>query len=136
MLLLLGPAAASPVQQSKITVEDYCRLTQSLLELSVREWEERADLAATHKSERKQLTTKLAAVTNRYRPLREESYNRYGLSLAADLRYASEHQSEIETYLDENPEVRDALDTLKQRINALIEQFESAAPPPAEGALK
>jgi hypothetical protein len=134
LLLLLAPIVASAVRQSDITVEDYCRLTQSLLELSVHEWAERVDLAA--KSDRKKLSSELEVVTKRYRPLREEIYSRYNLSLTADLRYASEHRAEIESYLDDNPEIRDSLDALKERINALIEQFESAVQPPPEGALK
>lgn len=135
LLLVLGSAAAwTPPRKGGITVEDYCRLTQSLMELSVKEWEQRADLAATSKGDRKKLTAKLEAVTKEYRPLREEVYSQYGMTSAEDLRYASEHQSEIADYLDEHPDIRDSIDSLKARINALIEQVESATTAPPEGA--
>lgn len=134
-LLLSGAAAGRVRQDGGITVEDYCRLTQSLMELSVREWEQRAELAAAGKEDRKALAAKFEAVTKQYRPLREEVYARHGLTPKEDLRYASEHRAEIESYLEENPDVRDALVSLKVRIDALIAQVESAAPaPPPEGA--
>lgn len=132
-LLLSGAAAARAPRNGEITVEDYCRLTQSLMELSVKEWEQRAELAAAGKEDRKALAAKFEEVTKQYRPLREEVYARHGLTPKEDLRYASEHRSEIESYLDENPDVRAALDALKARIDALIEQVESAAPAPPEG---
>lgn len=140
LLLLLtlahGPAADARVARpgGGLSVEDYCAMTQSLMELSVSEWEERAQAAAANKGDRKKLAAALEDVTKRYRPRREEVYGRYGMSPKEDLRYASEHQSEIADYLDEHTDVRDALDSLKARINALIEQVESAAPPSQEGA--
>lgn len=134
LLLLLASATGHPLQKPAITVEDYCRLTQSLMELSVKEWEQRADLAATNKGDRKQLAAKLEAVTKQYRPLRVEVYSQYGLTPAEDLRYASDHRSEIADYLDEHPDIRDSIESLKARINALIEQVEAAAPTPPEGA--
>jgi transposase len=109
-------------------------MTQSLMELSVKEWEERAQAAAANKGDRKKLSAALEDVTKRYRPRREEIYGRYRMTPKEDLRYASDHQPEIADYLDEHADVRDAIDSLKARIDALIEQVESAAAPPAEGA--
>lgn len=134
LLLLLGTAAGRVPQNGGITVEDYCLMTQSLMELSAEEWEQRAELAAANKGDRKALAAKLEGVTKQYRPLREEVYARYGLTPREDLNYASRHRSEIESYLEENPDLRAALDALKARIDALIDRVESAAPaPPPEG---
>lgn len=130
LLLLLGYAAVSrPARAGEIAVEDYVLMTQSLLELSVAEWEERAEVAAAHKGDRKALTAKLEAVAGRHKPRREEVYSRFGLSPGEDLRYATDHRAEIESYLEEHPDARDTLASLKGRIDALIEKVESAAPP-------
>jgi hypothetical protein len=140
LLLILslahGPAAnaRAPLPDGGLSVEDYCLMTQSLMELSVGEWEERARAAAANKADRKKLAAALEDVTKRYRPQREEIYGRYRMTPKEDLRYAGEHQSEITDYLDEHTDIRDAIDSLKARINALIDQFESAAPPSTEGA--
>ena len=137
LLLTLLPVpsanARAPLPDGGLSVEDYCLMTQSLMELSVGEWEERARAAAANKGDRKKLGAALEDVTKRYRPRREEIYGRYRMSPKEDLRYASDHQSEIADYLDEHADIRDALDSLKARIDALIEQFESAAPAPPEG---
>lgn len=136
LLLTLPPGAVSPLpaRGGGITVEDYCGLTKSLMELSVKEWEERAQVAAANKGDRKTQAAKLEEVAKEYRPQRGEVYARYGMTPSEDLRFASEHRSEIADYLDEHPEVRDSLDSLKARIDALIEQVESAAPAaPPEG---
>jgi hypothetical protein len=138
LLLLPGAAAArAPRPDGGLTVEDYCLMTRSLMELSVGEWEERAQAAAANKGDRKKLNAALEDVTKRYRPRREEIYGRYRMTPGEDLRYASDHQSEIADYLDEHTDVRDSIDSLKARINALIEQVEAAAvPPSAEGEQK
>lgn len=133
LLLLLCPAGLHARRAGAVTVEDYCLMTQSLMELSVQEWEQRAELAAAGKGDRKALAAKFEEVTKQYRPLREEVYARYGLTPGEDLRFASEHQSEIAGYLEEHPDLRDSLDALKTRINALIDQVESAAPAPPKG---
>lgn len=126
-------AVAAPRPDSGLSVEDYCLMTQSLMELSVNEWEARAQAATANKSDRKKLTAALEDVSKRYRPQREEIYARYGMTSKEDLRFASQHQSEIIDYLDEHTDVRDRIDSLKARIDSLIEQVESAAPPSTEG---
>lgn len=128
--LLLGLAAVPSARQSGLTVESYCQLTKSLMEFSVQEWEERVSVVTSHQGDRAELVSKLDAVTQRRRPQRDEIFSRYGLSPGGDLRYAAEHRAEIESYLEENAEMRESLDTLKARINALIQQFEAAAPAP------
>jgi hypothetical protein len=134
LLLFSFSAMATFGWQDDISVEDYCRLTQSLMELSVQEWQGRLDLATQSKNDRKGLSQKLEAVTKRSKPLRDEIYLHYGMSPKDELRYASDHRPEIESYLEENPEVRDSIDSLKKRIDDLIQRFEAAAPPPSEGA--
>lgn len=134
LLLLPGAAPARALPAGEITVEDYCRLTQSLLELSVKEWEERADLAASNKGDRKAMAAKFEKVTKHFRPLRAEVYARHGMTPAEDLRYASDHRQEIADYFDENPDVRDAFDSLKARLNELIKQVESGNTPPEGGS--
>lgn len=135
-LLLLQPpaAAAARAPGGELTVADYCELTRALLELSAREWQERVDAAAQKKGDRKEMLRTLERVAKSYRAQQDEVYGRFGMSAREDLRYASDHQSEIESYLEENPEVRDSIESLKARIDALIEQFESAAAGPTEGA--
>lgn len=138
MLSLSAPAAdaRAPRRDGGLTVADYCLMTQSLMELSVGEWEERARAAAANKGDRKKLTAALEDVTKRYRPQREEVYDRYHMTPQEDLRYAGDHQSEIADYLDEHTDIRDAIDSLKARIDALIDQVESATPPSPEGGQK
>lgn len=135
ILLSFAPAAdaRAPRRDGGLTVEDYCLMTRSLMELSVGEWEARAKAAAANKGDRKKLAAALEDVTKRYRPQREEVYARYRMTPKEDLRYASDHQSEIADYLDNHADLRDAIDSLKARIDALIEQVESAAPPSTEG---
>lgn len=120
-------AARAPRPDAGLSVEDYCLMTQSLMELSVKEWEERARVVTKNKNDRKKLAADLEDVTKRYRPQRETIYALYGMAPKEDLRFASEHQSEIADYLDEHTDIRDSLDSLKARIDALIEQVESAA---------
>ncbi|HKS29788.1 MAG TPA: hypothetical protein VJS44_18335 [Pyrinomonadaceae bacterium] len=132
-LLLVLATQAIPVQQSEITVADYCQLTRALMQLSVQEWEERVDAATQNKNDRKKLAQKLDEVTERNKSLRDEMYRRYGMNPKDELRYASAHADEIKSYLEENPDVGQSIDSLKGRINTLIERFE-AATSPTEGA--
>jgi FtsZ-binding cell division protein ZapB len=123
-------------QSTELTVEDYCRLTISLMQLSVEEWQERVPVAEKIKTDRKKLETALQAVTKKYREQRTEKYQRFGMDQRAYLNFSTEHKTEIESYLEDNPEVQQAIDDLKKQIDNLIEQFESAATPRPEGAAK
>lgn len=123
-------------QSTDLTVEDYCRLTISLMQLSVEEWQERVPVAETIKTDRRKLEGALQAVTKKFRDQRAEKLQQFGISQQAYLHYSTEHKTEIESFLEDNPEVRQAIDDLQKQIDKLIEQFESAASPRQEGAVK
>jgi len=133
--VLLVCACASVVhgQTKDLAVEDYCRMTISLMELSVQEWQERTPVAQKTKSDRPKLEAALQDVTKKYRDLRTEKYKEFGLDQRAYLHYATDHKTEIESYLEDNPEIKQAIDDLQKQINKLIEQFEGVAVPYVKG---
>ncbi len=133
LLLLVSLASVARAQAKEISVEDYYRLTVSLMELSVQEWQERTPVAEKTKSDRKKLEAALQDVTKKYRDLRGEKFKQFGLDQSAYLHYTTDHKTEIDGYLEDNPEVQQAIDDLKKQINNLIEQFEAAAVPNAKG---
>lgn len=128
--IVVAPQATTP------TVEDYCRLTISLMQRSVEEWQERVPVADKTKTDRKKLASALQAVTKKYQDLRSEEYKQFGFDQKTYLHFATDHRTEIESYLEDNPEVKQAIDDLQKQIDRLIEQFESAASPRPEGAEK
>jgi hypothetical protein len=123
-------------QARELTVEDYCRLTISLMQRSVEEWQERVPVAEKTRTDRKKLASALQAVTKKYQDQRTEEYQRFGFDLQTCLHYATDHKTEIEGYLEDNPEVQQAINDLKKQIDTLIQQFESAASPRQEGVDK
>jgi predicted metal-binding transcription factor (methanogenesis marker protein 9) len=132
-LLLLACLTAMGLSRFEISTEEYCQLKQALVELSIQEWQERVEAANQNKDDRKKLTERLDEITERNRGLRDETYRRHGMSSRDDLRYASTHAKELESYLEENPEVKNSIESLKERLNRLVEQFE-AVMSPAKGA--
>jgi hypothetical protein len=123
-------------QATEPTVEDYCRLTISLMQRSVEEWQERVPVAEKTKTDRKKLASALQAVTKKYQDQRAEEYQRFGFDLKTYLHYTTDHKTEIEGYLEDNPEVQQAIDDLKKQIDSLIQRFEAAASPHQEGEKK
>ena len=158
-LLVLSVASTTPASQNEITVEVYCQMTVKLMELSLQEWQERvaavgqgaADrkrklrvmpsvlewrgrVTATGQADRDERIVKLEEITRRNQSLRDDVHRQYGMSAKDELRYVSEHASEIDSYLEDNPEVRESIQSLKRNINILIEQFEAVVNPRGEGA--
>ena len=129
-------AANAVAPPANPTVEDYCRLTISLMQRSVEEWQERVPVAERVKTDRKKLETALQAVTKKYRDQRSEEYKQFGFDQRTFLHYATDHKTEIESYLEDNPEVQQAINDLKKQIEKLIEQFESAVSPHPQGGEK
>ena len=116
-------------QSTELTVEDYCRLTISLMQVSVEEWQERVPVAEKIRADRRKLESGLEGVTKKFREQRTEKLKQFGISQQSYLNYSTEHKDEIESFLEDNPEVREAIDSLQKQIDKLIEQFESAASP-------
>jgi len=133
VLLMCICASVASAQTKDVTVEDYCRMTISLMELSVQEWQERTPVAEKTKGSRQKLEAALKDVTSKYRDLRSEKFKEFGLNQSAYLHYATDHKIEIESYLEDNPEIKQAIDNLQEQINKLIEQFEGVAVPNAKG---
>lgn len=136
LLLLCSFKSVVRGQTTDLTVEDYCRLTVSLMELSVQEWQVRVPIAEKTKTDRKKLDAALQDVIKKYRDLRNEKFQQFGLDQSAYLHYTADHKTEIEDYLEDTPEVQRSMDDLKQQIDRLIEQFEAAASPHQEGGGK
>lgn len=136
LLLVCTWGSEVRAQSIELTVEDYCRLTISLMQLSVEEWQERVPVAEKIKTDRRKLEAGLQGVTKKFGEQRTERLKQFGISQQAVLNYTTEHKAEIESYLEDNPEVREAIDALQKQIDKLIDQFESAASPRPEGAEK
>lgn len=136
LLLVCTFGSEARGQSTEMTVEDYCRLTISLMQLSVDEWQERVPVAERIKTDRRKLEAGLQSVTKKFGEQRTERLKQFGISQQALLNYTTEHKTEIDSYLEDNPEVREAIDSLQKQIDKLIEQFESAASPQPEGAEK
>ena len=136
LLVLCSSGGVTRAQGKDLTVEDYFQLTISMMQLSVDEWQERVPVADKIKTDRRKLEAGLQSVTKKFREQRTEKLKQFGINQQAYLNYSTEHKTEIESYLEENPEVRQAIDDLQKQIDKLIEQFESAASPRPEGAEK
>lgn len=132
VLFVCACASVASAQRKDLTVEDYCRMTISLMDLSVQEWQERNPVAEKIKG-RQKLEAALQDVTKKYRELRSEKFKKLGLDQSSYLHYATDHKTEIESYLADNPEIKQAIDDLQKQINKLIEQFEGAALPQPKG---
>lgn len=143
IFLLASGFAPVHAQNAELTVEDYCQLTRSLMELSVGEWQDRVSalgqvkggpVEVQSKGGNKELLGDLEKISSRHRRLRNQLYKEFKIGRRAYLSFASDHRVEIESYLEEHPEVRADIDSIKDRINRLIEQFESAMSARKEGA--
>jgi predicted metal-binding transcription factor (methanogenesis marker protein 9) len=134
-LLILACLTAMGLSRFEISTEEYCQLKQALMELSIQEWQERVEAANQNKDDKK-LAERLDEITERNRGLRDETYRRHGMSAREDLRYASTHAKEIESYLEKNPDVKNSIESLKERINSLVQQFEAVVKPAGKGVEK
>jgi hypothetical protein len=133
LVVVCSSASGIRAQGKDLTVEDYCRVTISLMQLSVDEWQERVPVAEKIKTDRKKLETGLQAVTKKYVAQRSEALRQFGMDQQSFLRYTTDHKAEIDSYLEDNPEVQQAIDDLQKQIDKLIDQFESLASPKGAG---
>lgn len=133
LLLICCSDRATASQPPELKVKDYCRLTVSLMELSVREWNDRIPAAGQNITDRKKFQARLDEIAKKYADLQNTNYRQFGTDRRAYLLYAADHSAEIESYLENNASVKDAIDSLKNQINNLIQQFESAMSKRREG---
>ena len=112
--------------QSNLLVQEYCEMTLKITELAELEWKDRVLLAQSHDGSLKPLDLKLQALESQYGRLRSQLYAHYSMTLTGYLRYGASHQNAIKLYLEENAQVRGALDDANRRIESLRQQMESA----------
>jgi FtsZ-binding cell division protein ZapB len=133
LLLFCCPLQQTSARTPDLKVEDYCRLTITLMELSVSEWRERIPAAEQNKSDRKKFQARLEEIAKKYSDLQNESYRQFGTDHRDYLTYTTAHAAEIESYLEDNPKIKDEIDSLKNQIDTLIGQFESITSSHREG---
>jgi hypothetical protein len=139
LILILGLCLCEPVpsQNAELTIENYCQLTKSLMELSVREWRDRLGVASEQKQgARKEIIKSLDKITSQYRKSQNQLYKQYGIGRRSYLHYGSDHKAEIEGYLEEHQDVKGEIESIREQINGLIQQFESTVPNRKEGEPK
>ena len=131
LLLCFNPVRG---QNSEFTTENYCQLTKSLMELSALEWRDRVKTAIDQKqSSSKEMVKSLEKLTSQYRKPQNRAYRQYGIGKRFYLRYGSDHKTEIESYLEDNQDVRGEIESIREQINGLIQQFESVMSNRKEG---
>jgi hypothetical protein len=134
LIFLLCLCESVRAQNTELTIENYCQLTKSLMELSVREWRDRLSAAGEQKqATRKEMIKSLDKVASQYRKSQNQLYKQYGIGRRSYLHYASDHKTEIEGYLEEHQDVRGEIESLREQINGLIQQFETTVPNRREG---
>lgn len=133
-----------------LTSEAYCDLLQRMLKLSELEWKDRVATAETRERNRQQVARNLESTAARMRSVREgeavvartmeksldstsAQYRSYRATLLSNFqtsnavltRFARANKEALEEYLNENPAVRAETDSIRSRVDALIQRFES-----------
>ena len=125
VLLLLSLAIGVRAQSDEITVRDYCELTKVVMELSVLEWQDRLATAQAVGGEPKQVRERFESLGKQYSHYRSLLHGHFRIPFRTHLRYGADHKAEIRSFLQENAEIRQALESLKSRIDGLIQQLEA-----------
>jgi uncharacterized protein YhaN len=123
--LLLSVQIAGATDAPTLTADAYWQLTKARLELTAHEWQERITSAEQAKGDRQMLIARSAAITKQYRGYERQLHEQAGISQQDFLQFASSHSREIESYLEENQDVKRDLEALRLTIRSLMDQFDS-----------
>ena len=108
-----------------LTVEEYCQLKMEWLSYERQVWQNKIDLLNQYHSDPDMFLAKEAQLCNEEKSACEEFLKTYGTnSEEFHLVFPNEHGVEIDTYLENNPEIRDQIDSLSAQNDSLISQYE------------
>jgi len=114
-----------PTRLAAQELEQQVELSVQLLELSVAEWKERADVPAANGADGSARSAALAALEKKYKAERARLYESHFTSATAHLTFFATHADEVAAYLEENPDIKSRIDSLSQTLRSLITQEES-----------
>jgi chromosome segregation ATPase len=107
------------------SIQDYCEISWKILTVTEMELKDRIALAKSHTGTQQELDAALQSLDAQYERLKNQVYSTYGTTVQAFLRYGAAHQSGINSYLEQNSSVKDALEDLNKRIQSLRQEMES-----------
>ena len=110
--------------QPELSVQDYCEISLKVSQLTEAHWTDRISLAQRHQGPMKDLDKQLASADSRYDRLRTQIYAQYGTTFQDYLRYGASHHGAIQGYLENNPQVRSAIEHAQSRVHSLREQLD------------
>lgn len=132
--LLLSCAVCAPAAAAQtMSVEDYWRLTKARLDVSATEWQERLTAAQQANGSRDKLLADSAAITKKYAAAYSQVLADFGMTQEAYLHFPATAPVEVESYLEENAEVKIELDAVRQKIRSLMDAFDDIAGPILSG---
>ena len=103
-ITLSGLLLALPTAGAELTVAAYVDITIARLELAKTSWGEQGQSPGQAKE--------------------DELFERYGTTAESYYAFPAFNRREIDAYLDENEELKDAIESLSESIRQLIEQAE------------
>jgi len=126
-LLILSLCAFRPVaaDEQPLPMADYCEVTKRVLLLSAVEWKERLAAAEVNQGDERSLWRALDTITSRHRSYRAKIYGQFGTSAGTVGRFSTDNKDEIRAYLDESPQIRNEIESARQTVTGLIDQFEA-----------
>lgn len=114
---------------ANLSVGQYWELTKARLELAALEWRDRIASAEQAQGNRETLIANSGAIAAQYAIRHNQLLAKFGVSQQAYLHFATDHSREIESYLEENADLKRVLDNLRKNIQSLIQRLDSIVGP-------
>jgi hypothetical protein len=124
-ILGVALAASGRPAQAEFSVRDYCEVTLRAREIAELEWKDRISVAQLHQGPSAVLESKLRSLDPQYERLKGRLYAHYGTTFQDYLRYGASHRAAIRLYLEQDPDMRGALDASSRRVQSLRQHMES-----------
>jgi len=134
--LLVSLCFLTAAEPGDFTLDNYFQLTKVRLQAAAIEWQARIAAAQQAKGDRKMLLTRSNAISKEYAGYHRQFHAKFGTNPITYMRFGTEHAKEIDSYLEENPQVKQEIDSLRQTVEGLMQTFDSISAPMLAGGQK
>jgi hypothetical protein len=136
LAVLAGLFCVLQAAEKPLSVDTYCELSKRLYALSELEWKERVAAAEQIPNDKPQLIERLGRVSAQYQGHRAKLFAAFETSSSVFGKFGSQNRDAVEQYLESQPSVKAGIRDLRDRVQALIDRFESLMAAAQKGGAK
>lgn len=125
IITIFGFASNPQISFAEISVDSYCQLSIQSLQQEVKNFQELIGIANQYKNDPERFYQLEKVKQIEFKNTKDALFASFGTTSQEYIVYMGENQQKVDTYLIDNPDIKQQIDDLAGQVRALLQEYET-----------